>query len=225
MALTFTELMGLPQWGAGSDVPTRSEFNDAFLTIDGQSARFQVGVEAGRVAGAAGEFYYATDTGVMWFFDGTDEASWRVVGRVIEGTFVIREAFGLFNLMEMRDSSGNVIAAFDAGGNLTVTDNETPTLLTLPAGVSTYSGFSAPGYYRTAEGLIKMNGALSAASGSTVNLSVPRPRDLANHYWFIPSGASTAIQAYLTGSIGQLQVIGLVGGVAFLDPISYIAER
>jgi hypothetical protein len=225
MALTLTSLMRLPQWLSGTDVPTRVEFNDAFATIDAVAARFQVGLESGRDVDGAGGFYYATDTGVMWFFDGTDESSWRVVGRVIQAPQVIRQDLGQFAFIEMHDNSGNVVGSFDTNGNYHLTANENPTALGLPPDTRSYPGFSPPGYYRSAEGLIKMTGAFTGSTGSSYTFSVPRPRDLANHFWLIPSGGGQSIQAFLTGSIGQLQIIGLVGGVAFLDPISYIAER
>lgn len=230
MAVTFTNRLGLPQWPLGTDVPTRDEFNDAFLTIEQQTAQFIVGLEGARTAfGGGGGFYYSTDTGVLWFFDGTDEASWRSVGRVVAGTFVVRSpGFGV-NMLELRDPSSNVLVSFDSAGDLHTQHED---LVPITGGSWAGGSFSHPGYYRSAEGLITVQGGLNVPGGfaNIVLSGLPRPRDLSVHQWAIPCispgpAISGMALANMNGAVAVLTLSGLSGLVCDLDGISYYAER
>lgn len=226
MVLSYTDRLGLPIWGAGTDVPTRDEFNAAMEQIDATVAGFSVGTGAPISADApldGGSFYYDTATGLMWFFDGTDEASWRSVGRVVAGTMVVKGPTGGANLLELRDPSNSVVMSVSANGALSLPANEAPTLITPLPGAAPWSGGSAskPSFYRSAEGRIDVQGAVTPTATSFSMANLPRPRDLADHVWNKGTVVST-----LQGAIGTLSVVGLtVGTRFFLDGISYYAER
>lgn len=72
MAITDTPRFGLPQWGAGSDSVNHEQFNAAFAALESLGAVCVQGVLSARPAAGAGlRFYYATDTGVLYFDTGS----------------------------------------------------------------------------------------------------------------------------------------------------------
>lgn len=72
MAETRTPRLGLPQWSAGTDSPSRADFNEAFAALEQLGALDLQGTVAARPApGVRGRYYYATDQGQLSRDDGT----------------------------------------------------------------------------------------------------------------------------------------------------------
>lgn len=84
MAETFTTRFGLIQWGAGTDGPSRTEFDTAFAQVESLAAMDKQGAGLGtRPAPAAsnvGMYYQDTTSGLLYRSTGS---VWNVVGATV----------------------------------------------------------------------------------------------------------------------------------------------
>lgn len=140
MAETRTTRMGLPQWSAGTDQPSRADFNEAFLALEEKAARFAQGIFSARpAAGVQGRFYTVVgdgdatknglmfyDTGAAWISVGSNTASTgtNVITSPSAGTVALKVmgASGqTANLQEWRNSAGTLVGYItkDGGANFT----------------------------------------------------------------------------------------------------------
>jgi hypothetical protein len=67
MAETRTTRLSLPQWSAGTDAPSRADFNEAFSNLDINGAMYGEGAVATRpAAGKHGRFWFDPATGLSY---------------------------------------------------------------------------------------------------------------------------------------------------------------
>jgi hypothetical protein len=128
MAETRTTRFSLPQWGAGTDAPSRSDFNEAFLQLETWAARDEQGTFASRPAfGMRGRYYWDTTNTVLWRDTGT---SWVVVGSGVQDELTVASVAGnnalrvrgassqTADIMQVQNNSGTVLNAFTSAGDL-----------------------------------------------------------------------------------------------------------
>lgn len=86
MAETLSTRLGLRNWGAGTDTPSRTEFNANFTALETYCALDITAVLASRpAAGIVGRYFTATDTGVVYRDTG---AAWvGVATNGLDGVF------------------------------------------------------------------------------------------------------------------------------------------
>lgn len=78
MAETFTPRLGLIQWGAGTDGPTRAEFNSISSALENLGAIDKQGTFASRPAPTVrGTYYWDTTNGILWR---DNSSAWFSVG-------------------------------------------------------------------------------------------------------------------------------------------------
>lgn len=86
MAETRTPRLGIPQWSAGTDSPSRADFNEAFLDTDNLVAIDIEGTLAARPAASIrGRYYYASDTEEVYRDTGS---AWKSVGKAVSDQVV-----------------------------------------------------------------------------------------------------------------------------------------
>ena len=75
MGVDTTTRLGITRWSAGGDVFTRAQMDDSHAALEAKTVIYAQGAFASRpAAGTIGRFYYATDTAVLYYDDGT---AWR----------------------------------------------------------------------------------------------------------------------------------------------------
>ena len=75
MGVDTTTRLGITRWSAGGDPFTRIQMDDSHAALEAKTAIYAQGAFASRpAAGTIGRFYYATDTAVLYYDDGT---AWR----------------------------------------------------------------------------------------------------------------------------------------------------
>lgn len=77
MAVTTTSRLGITRWSTGADPFTRAQMDGSFAALETNAAMYLQGIATARpAAGTVGRYYYATDTNVFSYDDGT---GWRTV--------------------------------------------------------------------------------------------------------------------------------------------------
>ena len=77
MSITTSPRFGLTQWSAESDPVNRTQFETSFGLIDSLGALYSQGALSARPAyGTVGRFYFATDTGLLYYDTG---AAWVTI--------------------------------------------------------------------------------------------------------------------------------------------------
>lgn len=73
MTISATPRMGLTQWSAETDSPSRSQFETSFGLIDSLAAIFGQGTDAAKpTPGTQGRLYRATDSAILYYDDGSN---------------------------------------------------------------------------------------------------------------------------------------------------------
>lgn len=119
MAETRTARLNLPQWGAGTDGPSRDDFNNAFADLESRVPRYGQGTLAARPAAAAayaGTFYLVTgdlapgvNNNVLWYCTGS---AWVRIGSNIYDVLARPSAVGNVGLA-VQAASGQTANIFE----------------------------------------------------------------------------------------------------------------
>lgn len=129
MVETRSARFGMVNWGAGTDSPSRLDFNEAFTQVENLAARFDAaGTLAARPAsGIARRLYYATDNGRLYLDTGS---TWVVVGAKIDDLEVQQSAAGVVpaiirtvagntsDILQVINSAGTVLIRLNSVGDL-----------------------------------------------------------------------------------------------------------
>lgn len=126
MTETRTARLGLPQWSAGTDGPSRADFNEGYSQLETLAAIDKFGTFAARpAAGVRGTYYHATDTGVFYRDTG---AAWIAIGTALSDAtaqasgaavvpFTIKGAASQSaDLLRLTDSAATVLAKVESTG-------------------------------------------------------------------------------------------------------------
>lgn len=134
MAETTTTRLSLRRWSAGTDTPSRSEFDTNFANIESLSAIYGQGTRSARpAAGTAGRFYEvvgdatAENNGLVFYDNGS---AWVLVGAKVEDQTVRASGAAVVpftvqgaaaqtaRLQEWKNSTGTVLAWVAADGTM-----------------------------------------------------------------------------------------------------------
>lgn len=111
MAETRTPRLNQPQWSAGTDSPSRADFNEAFLSLEQRVVgyiRSTAGTRPAATAANAGFLHDAEDTNTLTWSNGTD---WISIGiGTAQGTLANRPAAnGFRGVYRTTDGNGSFI--------------------------------------------------------------------------------------------------------------------
>jgi hypothetical protein len=132
MAVTTTSRFGITRWSAGSDPLTRTQMDGSHAAIETNGALYLQGTTGARpTAGTVGRYYYATDTNIFSYDDGT---AWRVVAHP--------NALANTTLNGMTFTGTTVLPSTTSIG--TVTNTEISYLSGVTSSIQTQIGTKAP---------------------------------------------------------------------------------
>lgn len=133
MVESTTTRLGLRRWSAGTDGPSRDEFDSSFANLEARAAIYLEGTRAARpAAGAGGRFYTvkgdaALLNGTQYYDNGT---TWVVVGATLEDQVVRASAVGTVphtvrkiagqttDLTQWMDENGVLLGRFTNNGRM-----------------------------------------------------------------------------------------------------------
>jgi hypothetical protein len=221
MAETSSPRFGMVVWGAGTDGPSRTEFNQSFDAIDDFAARYDRGLRAARPAASIyGRFYYATDTGVLYHDTGT---AWTIVGAGLEAPVSVASgATGdvvltlkgftgqTADLLALRDGTNALQSRFGSSGSLYVGQNAEVIRGTGAGYTAKFTAQAAAGVPLIVKGMASQSGNLFEAR-DTGDAILARIDNVGRVY-----GVGLTSSSGLTVSSGASALQGLTAGATGL---------